>query len=130
MSAANGCPTAEAEDGRKRKEQLCIDSSHDVWMGLDPLTVFPAPCYGTRSMVSFCLGDMLLEQELSSLNCPHRSLGTRIPPPPALGSCGSGSWADFNRCAWRRLCPATAGIAQEEPGEACQVTPKSQSIAV
>lgn len=40
MFEPNGCPLDEVEDGRKRKEQFCIDSNHAIWMGLDQLTAF------------------------------------------------------------------------------------------
>lgn len=36
----------EVKDGRKRKEQLCIDSNRDIWMGLDQLTAFKDLRYG------------------------------------------------------------------------------------
>ena len=46
MFEPDGCPMDEVEDGRKRKEQFCIDSNRDICMGSDQLTAFKDLRYG------------------------------------------------------------------------------------
>lgn len=63
----------EVEDGRKRKEQFCIDSNRDIWMGLDQLTAFKDLRYGISVLYNPVVRGNLLFGGMGNRNTLPRS---------------------------------------------------------
>lgn len=64
----------EVEDGRKRKEQFCLDSHRDIWMGLDQLTAFKDLCYRISLLHDPMVGGNLLLGGVDDRNALLRSI--------------------------------------------------------
>ena len=63
----------EVQDGRKRKEQFCIDSNRDIWMGSDQLTAFKGLHYEVSVLQDPVVRGNLLFRGMGDRNALLRS---------------------------------------------------------